>query len=372
MTVADLLTCCRMLPELPAGASEAYTREADRLLARVYEQLEARADIRELIGRNPVELLRDKQRGHLEFMATVFNLSSWELLVQTVPWIYRTYGARNFSADYFLRELDVWQTAIRDCLEPSPAREAILAVYSWLTEHHEDLLKLSRSAAEQALSVPHEINAMQQAFLALLLQGDSQGCLRLVDQSVHTPAELKSFYLDVVWPSMHRIGQLWEANQISVAEEHLATAIVGRVMAMLYPRFARFTVTRGRAVVSAGPNEFHEIGARMVADFLELDGWDVAYLGANTPAPELLALLKQQRPFLLALSVATVFNIERARQVIQLIRDTPETQGLRVLVGGLALANLPGLWQDIGADGYAADAQSAADACTAWWTGATA
>jgi methanogenic corrinoid protein MtbC1 len=166
---------------------------------------------------------------------------------------------------------------------------------------------------------------------------------------------------------MYRIGLLWETNQITVAEEHFATAIVGRVMADLYPRFAQYTITRGKVIVSAGPNEFHWIGARMVADFMEMAGWDVNFLGPNTPADALIDMLKRQKPFMVALSVATVFNLDNAQKVVRMIKEDLETKDIKVLVGGLAFNSMPELWQNIGADGYAADAGSLIPLSDEWW-----
>jgi methanogenic corrinoid protein MtbC1 len=260
-----------------------------------------------------------------------------------------------------------WQVAIHECLGGSDKKTEILAVYRWMVEHHEDMIKLSLSGEGLSFFIQHEANEMQQIFLSLLLHGDTQGCLKLAGQSILTADDLKHFYLDVVWPAMTRIGYLWESNQISVAEEHLATAIVGRVMASLYPRFALFETTRGKAIVSAGPNEFHEVGARMVADFMEMDGWDVTYLGANTPAQEFLGIIKQHKPFVVALSVATVFNLDSARHIIQMIKEDQEYRNIKVMVGGLAFNGMPLLWQAIGADGYAADAESALRVTDNWW-----
>jgi len=140
---------------------------------------------------------------------------------------------------------------------------------------------------------------------------------------------------------------------------------VGRVMAALYPRFAVFEVTKGKAIVSAGPNEFHEVGARMVADFMEMDDWDVTFLGTNTPVSDLLDVLKRHKPLVVALSVATVFNLDSARQIIQMIKEDQETRGVKVMVGGLAFNNMPHLWETIGADGYATDSESALRVCSA-------
>jgi methanogenic corrinoid protein MtbC1 len=105
----------------------------------------------------------------------------------------------------------------------------------------------------------------------------------------------------------------------------------------------------------------------MLADFLEMEGWNVTYLGANTPNEELLAILKKHKPFMAALSIATVFNLDNACQAIEMIKGDDETRGIKILVGGLAFNGMPRLWINFGADGYAADAEKGALSANAWW-----
>jgi methanogenic corrinoid protein MtbC1 len=364
----ELLANCRELHQISPETAEAYAQSADLLQNHVAEQLETNPKINELIGRNSFDMMRTKQRNHTLFMTTVFRINSFELMARSLPWVYRMYHAKGFLYDYFLVELIAWQVAIHECFANSEQKSEILAVYRWLIQHHEKMIRLSISGESLTCAVQSEADDVQQVFLPLLLHGDSQGCLMLAEQSVKTADDLKHFYLHVIWPSLYRIGQLWESNIISVAEEHVATAIVGRVMAALYPRFALFEITKGTIIVSAGPNEFHEVGARMVADFLEMDGWDVTYLGANTPVDALLETLKKNNPFVVALSVATVFNLDSARQVIRTIKDDQETKDIKIMVGGLAFSGMPDLWHTIGADGYAADAESALHVTDEWWT----
>ena len=362
-----LLASSRILPEISPESAQAYTHVAARLQNHVIDQLESNPKIIELVGRNPFDMMRNNLRNHVALMSTVFRINSFELLVRTVPWTYRTYHAKGFSYDHFLIELVAFQVAIHECIADPVMKSEILAVYKWMIQNHEKFIILSRNGEGFSFSLHNEANEMQQVFMTLLLQGDTQGCLGIVDKSILTAEDLKYFYLHVIWPALYSIGHLWEANHISVAEEHVATAIVGRVMASLYPRFALFDITKGKAIVSAGPNEFHEVGARMVADFMEMDGWDVTYLGANTPADVLLDTLKQNKPFVVALSVATVFNLESALQLIRMIKNDPETTGIKVMVGGLAFYGMPQLWQTIGADGYAADAEVALKVSDDWW-----
>lgn len=365
--IEEILASCRELPRVFPEAAQAYAAASVIIQQQLNDQLEANPKIRELIGRNPHEMMRENHRNHATLMATVFKLNSFELMVRTVPWMYHTYHAKGFSYDYFLAEFAAWQIAIRENLHNIDQKSEILAPYIWLVQHHEDMIKLSQSREGLSFSVSDEASEMQQVFLSLILHGDTQACLKLVDQSIHTADDLKHFYLKVIWPAMYRIGKLWESNKISVAEEHLATAIVGRIMTALYPRFAVFEATKGKAIVSAVPNEFHEIGARMVADFMEMDGWDVTFLGANTPTRDFMDILKRQKPIVVALSVATVFNLERARQIIQMIKEDPETCGIKIMVGGFAFNEMPQLGQTIGADGYAADSESALGVTETWW-----
>lgn len=349
-------------------AAKAYEAAAGCLVDDVNDELEANPEISRLIGGNSLDLMRNNHDNHAAFMSTVFKIGSHELLARAIPWVYRAYHARGFSYDYFPVELTAWKRAVEKHLDHVHSSE-INEIYDWMIRHHDSMIRLSVSSEGLAFSLPGESTEMQEVLLSLLLQGDSRGSLQLVNQSVQTIADLKHLYLDVVCPVMYRIGLLWERNDISVAEEHVATAIVGRITAALYPRFANVDVFRGKVVVTAGPNEFHELGTRMLADFLEMEGWDVTYAGANTPKEELLVLLKQHNPFMVALSVATVFNLANARQAIDTIKADPETRDIKILVGGFAFNSMPQLWHNIGADGYAADANKGALSANAWWEG---
>jgi MerR family transcriptional regulator, light-induced transcriptional regulator len=354
------------LQAVPPQSAGHYAASLERMIDRVNREVGGRPDVTELIGHNPLQMMEMNHQHHAQFMLTVFRLNAFDLLVRTIPWVYRAYHSRGFSYDYFPIELLSWKQALLDNSSGADIRQ-IIAVYDWMISNHETMITLSVSCDTLGFSLPDETSEMQQIFTALLLHGDHKGCLKLVDLSVTTSEELRYFYEHVVKYALYTVGTLWERNEISVAEEHMATAVVGRVTSFLYGRFVGQPQTKGVAVVSAGPNEFHEVGARMVADMLELDGWDVTYLGANTPLEELVTLIKQKKPFLLALSVATAFNLENARQLIASVKGSAELVNTRILAGGLAFICTPRLWHDFGADGFAANLEDAVALCHSWW-----
>jgi methanogenic corrinoid protein MtbC1 len=97
----------------------------------------------------------------------------------------------------------------------------------------------------------------------------------------------------------------------------------------------------------------------MVADFFEMEGWDSVYLGANTPAAALVELVCRERPELVALGVTMTYHLGTAMEHVRRLRADSRCHDVKVLVGGYVFEGRPELWRQVGADGFAADAEAA-------------
>ena len=95
----------------------------------------------------------------------------------------------------------------------------------------------------------------------------------------------------------------------------------------------------------------HDIGAYMVADFLEVAGFDVRLLGANVPTGTLLAMLDDQPPGMLALSATTTASLAEVRRVIHAVQAAGK--GVPIAVGGQLFSARPTLRTELGVDIYA-------------------
>ena len=364
--LARIVQEAQALPRVPLEAAQDYKDKTDILVEWVNRTMEENPEIHRLIGYNPPSMMHDNHHNHARFMANVFRFNAFELLAKIVVWVYRTYQAHGFTYDYFPVELRAWHQAVTANLDPSQP-PAILAIYQWMLDRHDDMVVLSQQPAQETVQLDPAWQAARGRFLQALLQGDSKKCLALGQKMARTPAGLEIFYLEVIQPCMYEVGKLWEQGEISVAQEHLASAIIARQMAVLHPSLGLVQDPKGRAVVTAAPNEYHETGARCVADLLALDGWEIDYLGANTPQEELLKYLLQTRPDLLAMSVAMPFNLDIANDAVAAVKEQPELTGIKIMVGGLAFAIVPELWQVTGADGYAPHAKGAVELARTWW-----
>jgi methanogenic corrinoid protein MtbC1 len=101
----------------------------------------------------------------------------------------------------------------------------------------------------------------------------------------------------VIGPALHYIGDEWELGRMGVADEHLATAIAERSLAMVFESMdGGAAVKRGRVVLAAVEGEHHVLGLRMTSDALAAAGFDVVYLGADVPEDSLLTAVERYAP----------------------------------------------------------------------------
>ncbi len=200
----------------------------------------------------------------------------------------------------------------------------------------------------------------------------SVGADRLADLLQHRPPrEARAFalgavaegdrardvYLDMLAPALVEIGDRWQRGAATVAQEHLATAVVASIMATLAPTLEELPAVRQRIVLACTAGEMHDLGLRMLGDFLEGDGWEVLLLGAVMPAQDLAAFVAEANPVAVGLSVTLTTHLEFARDTIAAIR---ERSGAYILVGGAAFrGDASSVARNIRADDFALDAGAA-------------
>lgn len=186
-----------------------------------------------------------------------------------------------------------------------------------------------------ASNLPFSCEETYRCYLDGLLTNQREQCRTSFEQWLVATPELSVLYEDLVRRSLYEVGELWEQGKISVATEHLATAISESLLNLTYPRLFDRPQTGRSVVVTCVANEYHQIGGRMVADVFELHGWRGYFLGANTPVADLKEMIREKRPEAVALSLATVLNLDRLRSAAEELRAAfPE---LPLLVGGQAL-----------------------------------
>lgn len=194
-------------------------------------------------------------------------------------------------------------------------------------------------------------------YLEALLAADVAGARRVLDEALEGGADVRNLYLDVVQPALYEVGAGWSRAELSVAHEHLAAAAARIHMTLLAERLGPAERRRGSVLVACPGEEMHELGARMVADFLAADGWEVLFLGALSPSPDLVDVVVEREVDAVALSAALeerIPEIAEACAALGALDPAPF-----VVVGGLAFGGSAERALAAGATAYARDAREA-------------
>jgi methanogenic corrinoid protein MtbC1 len=165
--------------------------------------------------------------------------------------------------------------------------------------------------------------------------------------------------LHVIQPALYQIGEKWQSNQVSVAQEHMATAIVQTVMTAGLLRSTSPAPINKRALLACVEGNNHAIGLRMVADAFQLAGWDVQYLGASVPTAALVKQAVEWKPDLVGLSVSFAQQMPAVKAAIAQLAQRLGDARPAVMIGGLAINRFNPLAGVAGADATSADAGAA-------------
>lgn len=176
--------------------------------------------------------------------------------------------------------------------------------------------------------------SLYENYLSVLLAGKRSECNQIVQELLDSDIDLKHLYSQLFQRSMYKVGELWETNHISVAKEHLATSITEGLLNLSYPAVFGTERIGKTAVISCSANEFHQVGGKMVADILELNGWDGYFLGANTPPEDMTQFIQEKQPDLVGLSLSILSNIDQLKTSIEAVKgDFPN---MDLIIGGQA------------------------------------
>ncbi|RZS82957.1 methanogenic corrinoid protein MtbC1 [Motilibacter rhizosphaerae] len=199
-------------------------------------------------------------------------------------------------------------------------------------------------------------------YLDLLGRPDRAAAVRLALDLVEQGVPAAEVLTGLVCRGQEQVGRLWQAASWDVAREHAATAVSDAVVSAVGLAAPPRTRTAGRVIVCCVEAEWHALPARIVAEVLELAGWDVTFLGASVPPAHLAQYLHDTGPDAVALSCSLASALPRARRMVEACREA----GVPVLVGGRGFGPDDLRARRIGANAWAADAAGAVAVLQGW------
>lgn len=177
-------------------------------------------------------------------------------------------------------------------------------------------------------------------------------CLELLESGDLNVPEL---YENVLAPAMNAITVPRQEEDRLIWREHAETAIARAVIECAYPYVIkereRFNLngTAGRVMIACPEDEYHELGARMGADFFTIARYDAVYIGCNTPMNNILSAAKELSPDNIVVCVTNFLNLVSLKKLVGELRKSVDSR-IRIIVSGSAAGRSRKTAKDFGAD----------------------
>lgn len=180
-----------------------------------------------------------------------------------------------------------------------------------------------------------DFESLKQAYLEAMLSGGYRECFSLISQALESDRDVKSIYEKVFKPSLYEVGLLWEKNLISVAKEHLATAITEKMMNSIFGEMLSVDRVKKRVVAFNSYGESHKVGLKMVCDVFESHGWDGVYLGTIT-RDALPSKIETINPDLVCISMTLKTSLGNLALAVGDVKG--QDSGLKIVLGGQGIS----------------------------------
>jgi 5-methyltetrahydrofolate--homocysteine methyltransferase len=158
---------------------------------------------------------------------------------------------------------------------------------------------------------------------------------------------------------MAEVGRMFECGEFFVPEMLISARAMKSGLELLRPRLTAANVqAAGKVVVGTVQGDLHDIGKNLVGMMLEGTGFEVIDLGVDVSPDKYVAAVKEHQPDLVACSALLTTTMPRMKDIVLSLKDAGLRDRVKVMIGGAPVTDKYAT--DIGADGYAPDAASAA------------
>lgn len=293
---------------------------------------------------------------HLEFLAGSLSTGQADFFQDYVRWAAEVLRSRGVPVGTLSSSLSYLERFFADRLDPAARQPVAKLLAMGLDALQEQPGEGGSDFASRILPA-----ALPQAgdLTRHLLEGDIGATRALVRQAQAEGAGYLQIATGLFQPALYSVGRMWQRNEITVAQEHLATAMAQTLLTQVFVRSEFAQPTRRKALFACVAGNFHGLGLRIVCDGFELRGWSVQFLGANVPSDALVLQVDQWRPEQVCLSASLVQQLPELRRVISEIRSEMGANRPSIVVGGLATNQVDKIWSWVGADEWSPDAQTA-------------
>lgn len=193
-----------------------------------------------------------------------------------------------------------------------------------------------------------------------IIRGDNIASKEIAKKLVADGVTATDILNNGLMPGMNVVGKKFKANEMYIPEVLIAARAMHAAMDIIRPILTE-TGEEGKGSIAIGTvqGDLHDIGKNLVGMMMEGGGYNMVDLGVDVPPEMFIEAVKKNKLKLVGLSALLTTTMPGMKDIIDALKNNPETSDTKVMVGGAPLTQEYA--DSIGADGYAPDAASAVD-----------
>lgn len=196
-------------------------------------------------------------------------------------------------------------------------------------------------------------DALIERFFNSLISGDRPAARAIIDELLQADVPAERILSRLFWPTLDQIQTLYRNDQMSDLAHHYATRLMRSLADQMQMRLTVAEPRNKKVLLACGPEESEEIGAQILADMLEADGYTVRFAGGGVANDEIVAEVGEYQSDILIVFGVVPSTVPFTRLLIDRLHDLGVRPNLQIAVGGGVFNRAEGLAEEIGADLWA-------------------
>lgn len=198
------------------------------------------------------------------------------------------------------------------------------------------------------------VKSVYKQFWDALEKMDKPRCVDLALQALEQGSmDIESLYTRILAPALNSMTTKEDELQVAIWKEHVRSSIVRTIIECCYPfvlkeiRQKGILPDKGKVVIFSPPEEYHELGARMGADFFNLCGYQTLYVGSNTPKADLMHGIQVEKPNYVVIHAMNFYNLFNVKKIIEEMKTA--FPAVKIFVSGYAFIHDVNMSRNLGA-----------------------
>lgn len=194
----------------------------------------------------------------------------------------------------------------------------------------EDKIDQNILPAKEGLDFP----VLQDKFFQMVFEYREEEAKELIKESHLSGVDLLTLIEKIFIPILVRVGKGWEEGKITVAQEHIITSIIDKLIDYLSEIQDIEKSINKTAVFMVPGGEEHTLILKMAAEYFKSSGWNIRFIGSSVPINDLIGIIEEVKAEVLVISALSNDSINSASYLIKALREIFGGNEPTIILGG--------------------------------------